>query len=108
MNFKLIDALLSATNGFTNEEQMGYIHLKGAKNSTNNFYEKLKNTGLHDKFLAKDVLDEALVALETEYERQGFINGFRMGAHIMMERLGSAPSESWDPKEVGNWLSRVC
>lgn len=107
MNFKLIDTLLLAANGYTDEKNLGYTHVNGAKNSTSYFYEKLKNNGMYDRFIEADGLDEAFVAVETEYERQGFINGFRMGAHMMMECLAAAPMEAWEPDEVGNWLSRT-
>ena len=52
-------------------------------------------------------MDDALVNLENEYERQGFISGFRMGVKLMIECIGPAPLEAWDPNDVGNPVSRV-
>lgn len=98
-NFKMIDTLLQATNGYTGAISSDYTHLNAAKNSTSHFYEELAKLGYKPENLP-DSFDEAMVAMENEYERQGFINGFRMGARLMMECIGPAPLEAWDPEEL--------
>lgn len=106
MNFKMIEALLLASEGYTGTIDADFLHLKGAKNSTEHLYDELAKVGLTSEKMPDD-LDEALVRVESEYERQGFISGFRMGAKLMIECIGPAPLEAWDQNEVGNPLSRV-
>lgn len=106
MNFKMIDALLLSTKGFTGTIDAEFLNLKGAKNSTDHFYDELAKVGVTIKGMPES-LDEALVVMEDEYERQGFISGFRMGVKLMMECIGPAPMEAWDPNGVGNPVSRV-
>lgn len=101
MNFKILDTILQASNGFTGVIDADYLHLKGAANSTKHFYDEMAKVGLTAERMP-DSLDEALVTMEDEYERQGFINGIRMGARLMLECIGPAPLEAWDPNEVGN------
>lgn len=104
MNFRMIEALLLASNGYTGT--LDTMSLKSAKNSTDNFYAELAKVGLSAEKMPES-LDEALVTVESEYERQGFISGFRMGARLMLECIGPAPLEAWDPNETGNPVSRV-
>ena len=106
MNFKMIEAILMASNGMPGIIDGDFMHLKGAKNSTENFYTALNKAGLCPENMP-DGVDDALVALEEEYERQGFINGFRMGARLMLECIGPAPLEAWEPNDMGNPVSRV-
>lgn len=106
MNFRMIEALLLASNGQTGTLDADVLNLKSAKNSTDNFYAELAKVGLTPKNMP-DTLDEALVTVESEYERQGFISGFRMGAKLMLECIGPAPLEAWDPNDTGNPISRV-
>lgn len=106
MNFRMIEALLLASNGQTGTLDADVLNLKSAKNSTDNFYAELAKVGLTPKNMP-DSLDEALVIVESEYERQGFISGFRMGAKLMLECIGPAPLEAWDPNDTGNPISRV-
>ena len=106
MDFKMIEALLLASNGYTGTLDADFMHLKGAKNSTDNFYAELAKVGLSAEKMPES-LDEALVTVESEYERQGFISGFRMGARLMLECIGPAPLEAWDPNDIGNPVSRV-
>lgn len=106
MDFKMIEALLLASNGYTGTLDADFMHLKGAKNSTDNFYAELAKAGLRAENMPES-LDEALVTVESEYERQGFISGFRMGAKLMLECIGPAPLEAWDPNDIGNPVSRV-
>lgn len=102
----MIEALLLASNGQTGTLDADVLNLKSAKNSTDNFYAELAKVGLTPKNMP-DTLDEALVTVESEYERQGFISGFRMGAKLMLECIGPAPLEAWDPNDTGNPISRV-
>lgn len=95
-----------ASNGQTGTLDADVLNLKSAKNSTDNFYAELAKVGLTPKNMP-DSLDEALVIVESEYERQGFISGFRMGAKLMLECIGPAPLEAWDPNDTGNPVSRV-
>lgn len=106
MNFRMIEALLLASNGQTGTLDADVLNLKSAKNSTENLYAELAKVGLTPKNMP-DSLDEALVIVESEYERQGFISGFRMGAKLMLECIGPAPLEAWDPNDTGNPVSRV-
>lgn len=106
MNFRMIEALLLASNGQTGTLDADVLNLKSAKNSTENLYAELAKVGLTPKNMP-DSLDEALVTVESEYERQGFISGFRMGARLMLECIGPAPLEAWDPNDTGNPISRV-
>lgn len=106
MNFRMIEALLLASNGQTGTLDADVLNLKSAKNSTDNFYAELAKVGLTPKNIP-DTLDEALVIVESEYERQGFISGFRMGAQLMLECIGPAPLDAWDPNDTGNPVSRV-
>ena len=105
-NFKMIDALLQAANGYTGVIDSDYTHLNAARNSTSHFYEELAKLG-HKPENLPDSFDEAMVAMETEYERQGFISGFRMGARLMLECIGPAPLEAWDPNDYSNPVSRT-
>lgn len=104
MNFRMIEALLLASNGYTGT--LDTLNLKSAKNSTDNFYAELEKVGLSAEKMPES-LDEALVTVESEYERQGFISGFRMGARLMLECIGPAPLEAWDPNDTENPVSRV-
>ena len=106
MNFRMIEALLLASNGQAGTLDADALNLKSAKNSTDNFYAELAKVGLSAEKMP-DSLDEALVTVESEYERQGFISGFRMGARLMLECIGPAPLEAWDPNDIGNPVSRV-
>ena len=106
MNFRTIEALLLASNGQTGTLDADVLNLKSAKNSTENLYAELAKVGLTPKNMP-DSLDEALVTVESEYGRQGFISGFRMGAKLMLECIGPAPLEAWDPNDTGNPVSRV-
>ena len=84
MDFKMIEALLMASQGFTGSIDGELLSLKGAKDSTQHLRSELKKAGL-DVENSPESLDEALVAVESEYERQGFISGFRMGVQLMAE-----------------------
>ena len=106
MNFKMIEALLKSTQGFTGTIDTDFLHLKGAKNSTDHFYDELEKVGITARDMPES-MDDALVNLENEYERQGFISGFRMGVKLMIECIGPAPLEAWDPNDLGNPVSRV-
>lgn len=105
-NFKMIDALLQAANGNTGVIDSDYAHLNAARSSTAHFYKELAKLG-HKSEDLPDSFDEALVTMESEYERQGFINGFRMGTRLMMECIGPAPFEAWDPNDYSNPVSRT-
>lgn len=104
MNFRMIEALLLASNGYTGT--LDTLNLKSAKSSEDTLYAELAKVGLSAEKMPES-LDEALVTVESEYERQGFISGFRMGARLMLECIGPAPLEAWDPNDTGNPVSRV-
>ena len=104
MNFRMIEALLLASNGDTGT--LDTLNLKSAKSSEDTLYAELAKVGLSAEKMPES-LDEALVTVESEYERQGFISGFRMGARLMLECIGPAPLEAWDPNDTGNLVSRV-
>ena len=46
MDFKMIEALLLASNGYTVTLDADFMHLKGVKSSTDNFYAELAKAGL--------------------------------------------------------------
>ena len=106
MNFKMIEALLLSAKGFTGTIDAERLHLKDAKDSSDMLYAELEKLGISEKNMPNS-LDEALVGVESEYERQGFISGFRMGVKLMIECIGPAPLEAWDPNDLGNPVSRV-
>ena len=90
MDFRMIEALLLASNGCTGT--LDALNLKSVKDSEDNLYAELAKVGLSGE-KTPDSLDDALIAVESEYERQGFISGFRMGARLMLECIGPAPLE---------------
>lgn len=106
LDFKMIEVLLLASNGYTGTLDGNFLHLKEPQDSEDNFFSELEKLGIRRAELPES-LDEALVTVESEYERQGFISGFRMGARLMLECIGPAPLESWDPNDIGNPVSRV-
>lgn len=84
MDFKMIEALLLSTQGFTGSIDAEYLNLKSAQDSSDNLRTELKKVGVRRENMTED-LEEALVLVESEYERQGFISGFRMGVKLMSE-----------------------
>lgn len=94
-NFKFLDIILSAHLGLTGDLEKEYIKLESAKRSTDKFYVELAKNGISVTQIS-DELDSAFVRVETEYERQGFVNGFRMGVQLMQECIGPAPVDAWE------------
>ena len=88
MDFRMIEALFLASNGCTGT--LDTLNLKSVKDSEDNLYVELAKVGLSGE-KTPDSLDEALITVESECERQGFISGFRMGARLMLECIGPAP-----------------
>lgn len=84
MNFKMIEALLFSTQGCTGSIDSEYLNFKSAQDSSDNLRAELKKVGVRSENMTED-LEEALVLVESEYERQGFISGFRMGVKLMAE-----------------------
>ena len=84
MDFKMIEALLLSTQGFTGSIDAEYLNLKRAKDSSDKLRTELEKAGVRRENITED-LEEALVLVESEYERQGFISGFRMGVKLMSE-----------------------
>lgn len=84
MDFKMIEALLLSTQGFTGSIDAEYLNLKRAKDSSDKLRTELEKAGVRRENMTED-LEGALVLVESEYERQGFISGFRMGVKLMSE-----------------------
>ena len=84
MNFKMIEAMLLSTQGFTGSIDSEYLNFKSAQDSSDDLRAELEKLGISEKNMPNS-LDEALVGVESEYERQGFISGFRMGVKLMAE-----------------------
>ena len=96
MYFKMMEAIFMASNGHTGVLDSDFLHLEDAKESTNRLYSELGKVGIYSSDMP-DSLHEALAVMESEYERQGFVNGMRMGARLMLECMGPAPLGTWDP-----------
>lgn len=84
MNFKMIEALLFSTQGFTGSIDAERLSLKSAETSSECLLAELEKAGVPRENMAEG-LEDALVLVESEYERQGFISGFRMGVKLMLE-----------------------
>ena len=96
MYFKMMEAIFMASNGQTGILDSDFLHLEDAKESTETLYSELGKVGIYSSDMP-DSLHEALAVVEREYERQGFVNGMRMGARLMLECMGPAPLRTWDP-----------
>lgn len=92
-NFKFLDLIFSAHFGLVGDLEKDYVMLERAKESSSKVFDELAKNGISDRDVS-DELDSALVAVESEYERQGFINGFRMGVRLMQECIGPVPVDA--------------
>lgn len=84
MEFKMIEALLYATQGCTGTVDGERVILKEAQASSDRLVALLEPFGVNAQTMTME-LEDTLISVETDYERQGFINGFRMGVQLMRE-----------------------
>lgn len=90
MNYDVITALLQASQGFTGALDKDYVKLEQAEQSS---IDAIQRASKVEDSLGIDL--DSLVSTAISYaEEQGFINGFRMGAKLMMELNSSTPSNS--------------
>ena len=83
MEFKLdmIGAFRAAALGVVD---VGYQALREAQASTECLRREMETAGISDQSMTEE-LENAIFMVGAEYERQGFINGFRMGVQLMRE-----------------------
>lgn len=84
MEFKFIESMLLSTQGLTGTIDAERLSLKSAEASSAHLLAELEKAGVQRENITED-LAEALVLVESEYERQGFICGFRMGVKLILE-----------------------
>lgn len=84
MEFKMIDALYSSIRGLAGDLDEQHLSIGDAKRSSDRLTAQLERAGITAQSMTPE-LEEALLILEVEHERQGFINGFRMGVQLMRE-----------------------
>lgn len=84
MEFKAIEALMYAAQGFTGTVERERVILKEAQASSDRLVALLEPFGVNAETMTME-LEEALICVEADYARQGFINGFRMGVQLMRE-----------------------
>ncbi len=84
MEFKMIDALYLSVRGVAGDLDEQHLSIRDAKRSSDRLTAQLERAGINAQNMSPE-LEEALLILEVEHERQGFINGFRMGVQLMRE-----------------------
>ena len=58
--------------------------LRDAQESSSCLIDQLEHFGINAQNMTPE-LEDALIRVEADYTRQGFINGFRMGVQLMRE-----------------------
>lgn len=81
MNYDVITALLQSAQGFTGALDKDYVKLERAEQSSNDVIQLVSQI---DGTMGL-ALDSLVATALSDAEEQGFINGFRMGAKLMME-----------------------
>lgn len=85
MEFKMIEALRYATQGHTTRGiEEAWVALKDGPESDNRLLTQLERFGINAQNITPE-LEDAINLVGIDYERQGFINGFRMGVQLMRE-----------------------
>lgn len=84
MEFNAIGALFMTANESELGSVPGYVSTEGARISRERMDKALEQVSNADKDIGFE-LEDAVLLEEAEWERQGFINGFRMGVQLMRE-----------------------
>lgn len=84
MDFNVIGALYLAQSGCDCGDIPGFVPLTAARMSREQLGRALEKSGITARNMTPE-LETAVLEIETECERQGFINGFRMGVQLMRE-----------------------
>ena len=84
MEFKMIEALYYAAQGCTGPVDGELVPLRDAQESSNRLTDLLEHFGINAQNMTPE-LEDALLRVEADYARQGFISGFRMGVQLMRE-----------------------
>lgn len=84
MEFKMIETLRYAAQGFTGTIDGEWTFQKEAERSYNRLMTQLEQFGVTAQNITPE-LEDAVNLVSIDYERQGFINGFRMGVQLMRE-----------------------
>lgn len=97
MNFEVIQALQAACGGCVDPAiERDYIFTTEARQSSDALLKAIEGLPQVNE------LDDLRAASEADHERQGFINGFRMGVRLMSECTMPAPLDIYHPDERGN------
>lgn len=86
MNFEVIETLRLVCAGFVTDIEKEYIHLP-ADERYDAFSRAVKEGSGED-------LEELCMAVASEHESQGFVNGFRLGVRLMLESLSPKGQET--------------
>lgn len=87
MNFEVIETLRLACAGFVTDIEKEYIHLPAADKRFDAFSRAVREGSGED-------LEALCMAVASEHESQGFVNGFRLGARLMLESLSPQSRET--------------
>lgn len=87
MNFEVIETLRLVCAGFVTDIEKEYIHLPAADERFDAFSRAVKEGRGED-------LEELCMAVASEHESQGFVNGFRLGVRLMLESLSPQGRET--------------
>ena len=87
MNFEVIETLRLACAGFVADIKKEYIHLPAADERFDAFSRAVKEGSGGD-------LEELGMAVASEHESQGVVNGFRLGGRLMLESLSPQGRET--------------
>lgn len=96
MNFEVIQALQAACGGCVDPVvERDYIFTTEARQAGDTLTKAYMGS------TKREELAELCAASECAHERQGFINGFRMGVRLMSECTIPAPLDIYHPDERG-------
>lgn len=84
MEFKMIEALRYAAQGCTGTLEPEWVTLKEAAENFERLFSLLEQFGINAQNMTPE-LEDAINLVSINYERQGFITGFRMGVQLMRE-----------------------
>ena len=87
MNFDVIETLRLVCAGFVTDIEKEYIHLPAADEQFDAFSRAVNQGNGED-------LETLCMAVASEHESQGFVNGFRLGVRLMLESLSPQGRET--------------
>ena len=93
-DFPVIDAIYNEMKTGDGELTARYLHLTDAQRAINSAMELARAHGVPNTPETDYVVDEIINLVASSYDRQGFLNGFRMALALYQECVDTPPAHA--------------